>query len=120
MFLGREFMQRSRNYSEQTAIEIDGEVRRIVTEQYHHGRTLLADHRESLDRIAEALLEFETLDAEEVETLMKGGTITRAKLAPPPRNEPPKRMEEKKDKSKILDALGGLTAPPMKPEPGKA
>ena len=118
MFLGREFGQRSRNYSEQTAVEIDAEVKSIVTTQYELAKRVLTEQRPALDRIAEALLEFETLDAEEVHTLMAGGTITRAKLAHP-KNDQPKKPEEKKEKSKILDALGGLTGP-MKPEPGKA
>jgi cell division protease FtsH len=118
VFLGREFGQRSRNYSEQTAVEIDAEVKGIITGQYDHARKILSDQRPALDRIAEALLEWETLDAEEVHTLMAGGTITRAKLASP-KNDQPKKPEEKKEKSKILDALGGLTGP-MKPEPGKA
>ncbi len=119
MFLGREFGQRSRNYSEQTAVEIDGEVKKIITGQYDLARKILSDQRPALDRIAEALLEFETLDAAEVHTLMAGGTITRAKLAHP-KNDQPKKPEEKKEKSKILDALGGLTGGAMKPEPGKA
>jgi cell division protease FtsH len=118
VFLGREFGQRSRNYSEQTAVEIDAEVKGIITGQYDHARKILSDQRPALDRIAEALLEWETLDAEEVHTLMAGGTITRAKLASP-KNDQPKKPEEKKEKSKILDALGGLTGP-MEPEPGKA
>ena len=119
MFLGREFGQRSRNYSEQTAVEIDAEVKKIILGQYDLARKILSEQRPALDRIAEALLEFETLDAEEVHTLMAGGTITRAKLAHP-KNDQPKKPEEKKEKSKILDALGGLTGGAMKPEPGKA
>ena len=119
MFLGREFGQRSRNYSEQTAVEIDAEVKGIITGQYDHARKILSDQRPALDRIAEALLEWETLDAEEVHTLMAGGIITRAKLAHP-KHDQPKKPEEKKEKSKILDALGGLAGNPMKPEPGKA
>jgi cell division protease FtsH len=118
VFLGREFAQRARNYSEQTAIDIDGEVRSIITTQYNRARKVLLEQRPALDRIAEALLEWETLDAEEVHTLMAGGTLTKAKLAHP-KNDQPKKPEEKKEKSKILDALGGL-AGPMKPEPGKA
>src|SRR5439155_1577760 len=70
-------------------------------------------------RIAEALLEWETLDGEEVELLLRGGTINKSK--PPPAQKPNEvRRPEVKEKSKILDALGGLTAPVPKPEAGKA
>src|SRR5262249_26016200 len=119
-FLGREFTQRNRNFSEATAIEIDGEVRRIVSGQYERAKLILLENKGALDRIAGALLEWETLDGEEVNTLMAGGTITKSK--PPVRSntELPKKVEEKKEKSKILDALGGLTAPVPKAETGKA
>jgi len=119
VFLGREFGQRARNFSEATAIDIDAEVRRIVTEQYDRARRVMMENKPALDRIALALLEHETLDADEVEKLMQGGTIVRAKLSQRP-PEPQKRPEDRREKSKILDALGGLTAPMPKPEAGKA
>jgi cell division protease FtsH len=119
VFLGREFGQRARNFSEATAIDIDAEVRRIVTEQYERARRVMVENKPALDRIALALLEHETLDADEVEKLMQGGTIVRAKLSQRP-PEPQKRPEDRREKSKILDALGGLTAPMPKPETGKA
>jgi cell division protease FtsH len=111
VFLGREFTQRQRNFSEATAIDIDSEVRRIVTEQYERARRVIAENKPALDRIALALLEHETLDATEVETLMAGGSIVRVKVTPPRPPAALKRPEERKEKSKILDALGGLTAP---------
>jgi len=117
IFLGREFTQRGRNFSEATAIEIDGEVRRIVTQQYQRAKKILIENKPALDRIATALLERETLDGEEVNVLMAGGILQGVKpraAAPPPQFEKPR--EEKKDKSKILDALGGLTQPLPKPE----
>jgi len=120
VFLGREFAQRSRNFSEATAIEIDAEVRKIVTEQYSRAKLLLMENKPALDRIAAALLEWETLDGEEVELLLRGGTINKAKPPPPPPKPNEVRRPEVKEKSKILDALGGLTAPVPKPEAGKA
>src|SRR3989449_5142161 len=86
VFLGREFAQRSRNFSEATAIEIDAEVRKIVTEQYSRAKLLLMENKPALDRIAAALLEWETLDGEEVELLLRGGTINKSK--PPPTQKP--------------------------------
>lgn len=119
-FLGREMTTRARNYSEATAIEIDGEVRRLVVEQYARARTILVEHKDALDRIARALLEWETLDGAEVDVLIRGDTLNRTK--PPPVQQRPTEVKrpEVKEKSKILDALGGLTAPVPKPEAGKA
>jgi cell division protease FtsH len=119
VFLGREFASRQRNFSEATAIDIDSEVRSIVTAQYARAKQLLADNKPALDRIAEALLEWETLDGEEIDVLMRGGTLNKSKPAPAPVRQEVKRPEVK-EKSKILDALGGLTAPVPKPEAGKA
>jgi cell division protease FtsH len=120
VFLGREFAQRSRNFSEATAIEIDAEVRKIVTEQYARAKQLLIENKPALDRIAAALLEWETLDGNEVDVLARGETLHKSKPPPTPRPIEIRRPEVVKEKSKILDALGGLTAPVPKPEAGKA
>jgi cell division protease FtsH len=120
VFLGREFAQRSRNFSEATAIEIDAEVRKIVTEQYSRAKALLIENKAALDRIAAALLEWETLDGEEVEVLLRNKPLNKSKPIPPAPKATEVRRPEVKEKSKILDALGGLTAAVPKPEAGKA
>jgi cell division protease FtsH len=56
VFLGREFGHRARNFSEKTAIDIDDEVRQIVTTQFQRAKGLLVENKAVLDRIAEALL----------------------------------------------------------------
>jgi cell division protease FtsH len=71
IFLGREIAQH-RDYSEATAIRIDQEVKRIVEEGYSRAWKLLQDNREGLIRLAEALLEYETLDSWEIEAIIKG------------------------------------------------
>jgi len=76
IFLGREIAQHQ-EYSEQTAIDIDAEVKRIMTEQYARAKKLVSDTREALTRIADALLEYETLEGNEVEALMEGRALTR-------------------------------------------
>ena len=119
VFLGREFGHRARNFSEKTAIDIDDEVRKIVTDQFARAKALLVENKAALDRIAEALLEWETLDGADVETLFAGHVLHKARPAPPAKPAEPKRPEVK-EKSKILDALGGLTAPVPKVETGKA
>ena len=112
VFLGRDLYSRP-DYSEETARQIDAEVREIVMSCYERAKKLLQENFETLNRIANGLIEYETLEADDVETLVKGGTITRDR--PKPRvNAPPKL--EKKDKRKILDALEPLPAL----EPNKA
>ncbi len=71
VFLGRD-MGHMKNFSEQTAKEIDAEIRRIVTESYDRTHTIVAAHMEGLTRLAEALLEKETLDGVEVRALVNG------------------------------------------------
>ena len=71
IFLGREISQH-RDFSEETARAIDAEVRRFVEEGYQSATSILSSHREALERIAQALLEREVLDANEVMMLIAG------------------------------------------------
>jgi len=80
IFLGREISQH-RDYSEATAIRIDEEVRRIVEEGYKRAWNVLESNRDALVRLAEALLEYETLDSWEIEAIIKGEPIEK-KAAP--------------------------------------
>ncbi len=72
VFLGRDIIQH-RDYSEQTAITIDQEVRNIVEENYQHAKTILTEHLDILDRTAETLLEKETLDLKDLDQIIAGG-----------------------------------------------
>ncbi len=71
IFLGREIAQH-RDFSEATAVEIDKEVRSIVETNLEKVRKLLSDNRETLERLAENLLERESLDTEEINTIVNG------------------------------------------------
>jgi cell division protease FtsH len=71
IFLGREISQH-RDYSEDTAIKIDQEVQKIVNEQYKRAETILKDNKDVLIRLAEALLEYETLDAVQIRRVVAG------------------------------------------------
>jgi cell division protease FtsH len=82
IFLGREIAQH-RDYSEDTAIKIDGEVRSIVTNGYSKARNILETQKDLLERIAQALLDREVLDAVELKLLMAGQPLPE-KLPPPP------------------------------------
>ena len=70
IFLGREIAQH-RDYSEDTAIRIDQEIKRFVMEGYDKAKKILEENRDTLCRIAEALLEREVLDANEVRMIIQ-------------------------------------------------
>jgi cell division protease FtsH len=82
IFLGREISQH-RDYSEDTAIKIDQEVRRLVDTAYKIAVDLNTSHREHLDKIAEALLEREVIDANDVRLILEGKDLP-ARVVPPP------------------------------------
>ncbi|HEY6181441.1 MAG TPA: ATP-dependent zinc metalloprotease FtsH [Terriglobales bacterium] len=71
IFLGREIAQH-RDYSEDTAIKIDQEVRKLVNNGYNTAKQILNDNKETLDKIAKALIEREVLDANEIKLLVDG------------------------------------------------
>ncbi len=71
VFLGRDF-GRSRNYSEEVAATIDSEMRNLIDTAYNRAEEMLKENMETLERIAQALLEKETLDAKEFEDLFTG------------------------------------------------
>jgi cell division protease FtsH len=71
IFLGREIAQH-RDYSEDTAIRIDHEIKRFVNEGYDRAKQILGENRNVLIRIADNLLEREVLDANEVKQLIQG------------------------------------------------
>jgi cell division protease FtsH len=76
VFLGRDFKQGSRSYSETIAMQIDDEVRKFIMDSHEEARRLLTENRDKLDRLAEALLERETIDADDVEAICAGREMT--------------------------------------------
>ncbi|MBI2193904.1 MAG: ATP-dependent zinc metalloprotease FtsH [Planctomycetes bacterium] len=77
IFLGRDFT-RVKTLSEETAVVIDQEIKLIVEQCYQQAKRVLADHRQEIILIAQALLKYETLDAEEIEALLAGKPIRQA------------------------------------------
>ena len=71
IFLGREIAQH-RDFSEDTAIKIDQEVKRIVSEQYARAKKILTDNKEAMDRLVAALLEYESLDSAQMKRAIQG------------------------------------------------
>jgi len=85
IFLGREIAQHQ-DYSEDTAIKIDQEVKRIVMEQYERARQIIIEHRDALDRLAQELLSRETLDSVQIRRIVAGLSLDDE--GPSPRTEP--------------------------------
>jgi cell division protease FtsH len=81
IFLGRE-ISKTQDYSEETAVRIDQETKKLVMDNYERSRRLLVEHKPILLRIAEELLIHEVLDADQVIRLTKGLTIEAPKPAP--------------------------------------
>jgi cell division protease FtsH len=81
IFLGREIAQH-RDYSEDTAIKIDQEVRKLVNAGYTTAKQVISDNRDVLERIARALIEREVLDANEIKMLVEGQELP--PVQPPP------------------------------------
>ncbi len=77
VFLGRDFGDAGKEYSEQTAVEIDSEIRTIVTANYDRARKVVMENLDKLKALAEALLEFETIDGAEIDIIFSGGRLNR-------------------------------------------
>ncbi|MCX7712831.1 MAG: ATP-dependent zinc metalloprotease FtsH [Chthoniobacterales bacterium] len=92
VFLGRE-LAKFREYSENTAQLIDAEVKRLIDEAYERARKILHENRDKLEKIANALLEYETLEARHIHEILEHGRI----LNPP---------------------MNATKPPPLPPEPG--
>ena len=74
IFLGKEMAQ-ARDFSEQTAIEIDSEIKRIVNDNYQRAKNLLSDKIDILHKLAKALLEKEVLDADGINAIIFGDNV---------------------------------------------
>ena len=97
VFLGKEFT-RTRNFSERTAQTIDREIHRLVVEAERKATRVIEANRDKLDAIADALLEYEVLDDEEIEMVLAGRQIVR-EPEPEPEPEPGRASAENPDPS---------------------
>jgi cell division protease FtsH len=102
VFLGRE-IARPKIYSESTAREIDEEIKRIIDDAYKTAQQIILNSRDKLELIANALLEYETLDRVQVEEIIKTGKFT----PPPP----------KPQSGAVLGAPAGTPLPETPPKP---
>ncbi len=104
IFLGRDIAQ-NKDYSEETAIRIDQEIKRIVTDNYDRARSVMTDKKNELLRIAEELLTREVLTGEQVKQIISGQPLE----VPPPTSDPvvPEQpTNSETDRSSVVSPLG--------------
>jgi len=112
IFLGRDLVE-ERNYSEEVASKIDAEVRKIIESCYEKGRRILEDNWDKVERMVKSLLEYETVEGDEVRAILEGKPYDRnggaaAQTAPPP--PPPASAPQR-------ESLPGRIPPAISPEP---
>jgi cell division protease FtsH len=113
IFLGREIAQRS-DYSEDTAIRIDHEVKRIVLENYHRATEILQANRARLERMADELLAREVLDGEQVRRIVADLELDDVR---PARPSEPAAAPVVDDRVRARDQRPAIVPPLNKPLP---
>jgi cell division protease FtsH len=112
VFLGRDFNSSDR-LSEDTARRIDAEIRDIVMKQHKRATEILTEHRKELEAIGEALLEFETIDGADIDTLLRGGKLSRP-VSPAKKKAEAAKEDDGGERSKRPSILPPIA---VKPEP---
>ncbi len=111
IFLGREIAQH-RDFSEETAIKIDEQVKKIVTVQYERAKGIIEENRDTMVRLAECLLERESLDGVEIRRIVAGLTLDEVSpVADPGGDDRPQLKEPKPMKPLLPPITGGNPAP---------
>ena len=100
IFLGRS-VTKTTNMSEETMRKVDGEIRRIIDEQYAVARKILEENRDKVEAMAKALLEWETIDADQIDDIMSG--------------RPPRSPKERSPGSGGSGSGAGAAAAPVAP-----
>jgi len=102
VFLGRS-ITKTTNISEETMRRVDAEVRRIIDEQYAQARKLIEDNADKMHAMAKALLDWETIDSEQLDDIMAG--------------KPPRAPKDWTPRNPSVDGSGGGGSAAAKPEP---
>ena len=100
VFLGRS-VTKTTNMSEQTMQKVDSEVRRIIDQQYSLARKLIEDNQDKMHAMAKALLEWETIDSDQIDDIMAG--------------KPPRPPKDWTPRTPAAGGAGGT--PPVSPDP---
>jgi cell division protease FtsH len=112
VFLGRDYGQRS-DFSEDTAIQIDKQVERIVSEAYEKANSILTEHRAVLDRLAEELLELESMSGKQVYAIIE--EMTGRNLAPKERPRPEPEIEPEDEEEEPVEPAAETAPAPGLP-----
>ena len=120
IFLGRD-LARDRDFSEEISRSIDKEIRRTVDKAYHMAEDVIVNNREKLERLAAALLEKETIDAEEIETLIEGKTLEESPKESQPAVEEAKNQKVWENKNGVGEKVKVVFRPEkeMHSKPGE-
>ena len=102
VFLGRS-VTKTTNISEKTMQEVDAEVRRIIDEQYAIARRLIEDNRDKMEMMAKALLDWETIDADQIDDIMEGREPRPPKTSKDTDRQPEVRQEASQDAGKAAE-----------------
>jgi len=116
LFLGHSVTQ-TRNVSEATAQLIDSEVRRLIEEAETQARNILVEHIDDLHRLAQALLEYETLSGEEIRGLLRGEPIVRKEPTDTPAAPPAMPTRPASGRRPSVPAAGRPAPAGLEPEP---
>ncbi|MCA1615832.1 MAG: cell division protein FtsH, partial [Acidobacteria bacterium] len=109
IFLGREIAQH-RDFSEGTAILIDEQVKKIISDQYDRARTIITENRETMIRLAETLLERETLDGVEIRRIVAGLPVN-DDVPPTSKDDEPRPQLKEPTASPLKPILPPITGP---------
>lgn len=97
VFLGRDYTK-SKNFSDQVALEIDQQTRKIIEECYDKAKKIIKDNKDLIFKLSDALMEYETITKEQIESIVKTGKIK-------PIEEETNEKEEEKSKNKKAKTL---------------
>ena len=118
VFLGRDFVK-ERDFSEETASSLDEEIHKILTDAYTDAKNIVLEHREVLDAIAEALVERETLEAGELDAIIRehgGEDLVPPRTEPAPEPPPPRKTAAPRPVRPDEPEVGDVAPPEILPD----
>lgn len=101
VFLGRDYNSKSKNFSDQVALEIDQQTRKIIEDCYDKAKKIIKDNEKLIMQLSDALMEYETITKEQIESIVKTGKIKPVEEIEDNSEEAPsKSKKEKKQEGK--------------------
>ncbi len=97
VFLGRDYNNSSKNFSDQVALEIDQQTRKIIEDCYTKAKKIIKDNEKLIMQLSDALMEYETITKEQIESIVNTGKIKADALVAEETSESTKKTKPKKD-----------------------